>query len=385
MKKLLCFMSFLLTLLSVAYAEEWLSISELQGQVPERWTKEYQTEWRDLGIDAEVIVPQVDTIPVVLICGGATEPVLAANEAGWDEIEYRGPYDILLINQIPAYPKKVGGKRVSSPVFKGNWYGGFAPENQYVPLDDITFGEIVAQAKAEIIKFGYDPEDWDLDNPRRVWTHHVYAIGTEQDILPGFLYMEVRTKVAGIPVMSHIWDTVISHHGTTRNDEIWRPVTSDIAYDGYLGGLSHIYLTPFTIRTVLAEDVPLCSFDKVLAVVESEIEAGHIRKIYEIELGYVLYNEPGVYRNRKNSERTAYEQYQTVCHYARPMWQVNCLYVEKATDELRDVSGYTDDERNSIDYYQLLIDAQTGELVEQSNARDRCEYKGFISWDDVAQ
>lgn len=241
----------------------------------------------------------------------------------------------------------------------------------------------MAQAKSEIIKFGYDPENWDLNNPRHVWTHHVYAKGTEQDILPGFLYMEVRTKVAGIPIMSHIWDTVVSHHGTTRNDEIWRPVTSDIAYDGYLGGLSHIYLTPFTIKTVLAEDVPLCSFDKVLAVVESEIEAGHIRKIYEIELGYVLYNEPGVYRSRKNSERTAYEQYQTVHHYARPMWQVNCLYVEKTTAELRDVSGYTDDERNSIDYYQLLIDAQTGELVEQNTARDRCEYKGFISWEDV--
>ena len=88
-------------------------------------------------------------------------------------------------------------------------------------------------------------------------------------------------------------------------------------------------------------------------------------------------------RSRKNSERTAYEQYQTVHHYARPMWHVNCLYVEKTTAELRDVSGYTDDERNSIDYYQLLIDAQTGELVEQNNARDRCEYKGFISWEDV--
>ena len=78
-------------MLSAAYAEEWLSISELRDQAPDRLTKEYRTEWRDLTIDAEVIVPQVETILVVMLCGGATEPALTANEAGWDEIEYRGP------------------------------------------------------------------------------------------------------------------------------------------------------------------------------------------------------------------------------------------------------------------------------------------------------
>ncbi|MBQ2699851.1 MAG: hypothetical protein IJF65_01730, partial [Clostridia bacterium] len=57
---------------------------------------------------------------------------------------------------------------------------------------------------------------------------------------------------------------------------------------------------------------------------------------------------------------------------------------EKATGKLRDVSDYTDDERNSIDYYQLLFDAQTGERVRETNQKDRCEFKGFIAWKDVA-
>lgn len=388
MKQLVCIVLSLL-LCPYASAEKWISISELREQVPSRWTETYQTKWRDISIDAEVIVPQVDKIPVVLVGGGATEPVLTAEEAGWDEIEFRGPYDILLINHVPAYPKKVDGKRVGSPTSQGNWYSGFAPENQYIPLDDVTFGEITAQAKAEIAKFGYDPEDWALDDPRRLWTHHVYAKGTKEDILPGYMYMEVRAKVAGIPVMSHIWDAVVSHHGTNRNDEFWLPATSDVAYNGYLGGISHIYLTPLMIKTVLEEDVPLCSFEKVLAAVESEIADGHIRKIYEIELGYVLYNEPGVYRKTiaesdpLERKLQSIEQAQSASYYLRPMWQVNCLYVEKATGKLRDVSGYTDDERNSIDYYQLLIDAQTGEMVEQTNAKDRCEFKGVLSWEQA--
>lgn len=103
----------------------------------------------------------------------------------------------------------------------------------------------------------------------------------------------------------------------------------------------------------------------------------------------MLYNQPGVYRttgttvggSRKESE--AYQAYQNARYYVKPVWQVNCLYVESATGQLRDGSSYTDDERNSIDYYQLLIDAQTGEMIQQSNRQDRCEFTGFLSWKDV--
>lgn len=381
--------TFLLTLCllmlvsSLGLAEEgYLSMQELRKQVPERWNKAYETKWRSVTIDAEIIVPDAHALPVLLISGGATPPVMTAEEAGWDEIEYRGPYDILMSNVIPAYPKSVDGVRIGTPVSKGNWYGGFTPENQYVPLDDITFGEIVSRTKERIIQLGYDPNDFEIDNPVRLWTHHAYGSGTETDLLPGYLYMEVRPKVAGIPVMSHIWQTVVSHHGTNRNDEFLLMPNADIGYNGYLGDLSHVFLTPLAVRETLAEDLPLCPFEKVLGVVEEEIDAGHIRKIYEIELGYVLYNEPGVYRT-DGSEADAYAAYQAARYYAKPAWQVNCLYVENPKGQLRDTSHYTDDERNSIDYYQLVIDAQTGELARQSDARDRCEYKGFIGWDEA--
>ena len=389
MKRIFCLVFSLITLISsISCAEEtYLSVHQMNAQIPERWTQTYETKWRDVAIDAEIIIPDVDALPVVLVAGGAAEPALTTEEAGWDEIEYRGPYDILLMNDVPDYPKSVDGVRVGSPVSKGNWYSGFAPENQYVPLDEITFGEIVSRTKEKIAQIGYDPNEFEIDNPVRVWTHHVYGCGTKKDLLPGYLYMEVRPKVAGIPVMSHIWQAVVSHHGTSRNDELMLMPNADIGYDGYLGDLSHIYLTPLEIRETLADDLPLCSFDKVIRVVEEEIEAGHIRKVYEMELGYVLYNEPGVYRTQSTSgrkgETDAYLAYQNARYYAKPAWQINCLYVESAKGQLRDVSGYTDDERNSIDYYQLIIDAQTGELVQQTDAKDRCEFKGFLRWEDV--
>ena len=380
----------LLLTASSASAQEWLNVSDLAAHLPNRWQKTFKTKWREVAIDAQIRLPQAERLPVTLIAGGAVEPDLTAEETGWTEFEYRGPYDLLLSNPSPDYPKKVEGKRITSPTAKGNWYSGFAPENTYVPGCDVTFGEITSLIEKEIAQFGYGPQMFEVERPRRVWAQHLYFQGTQRDALPGHIFLEARVKVAGIPVMSHIQDAVVSHHGSSRNDELWLRPDCSACYDGYTGELSHVYLTPLTVKETLAEDIPLCPFDQVLDQIEKEIEAGHIRKIYEIELGYVLYNEPGVYRGKTGGntllERkiNAREQSQQARYYLKPMWQVNCLYVEKATGKLRDVSDYTDDERNSIDYYQLLFDAQTGERVRETNQKDRCEFKGFIAWKDVA-
>lgn len=381
-----CFFCLVMLATCTGRAEEALNIRQLREQAPKRWTQTYETQWRDIAIDAEVTVPEVDVMPVVLMGGGATAPVLTAEEAGWDEIDYYGLYDLRLINHVPDYPKKVDGVRVATPVAEGNWYSGFEPENQYVPLDDVTFGEIVSRVKEKIAQLGYEPNDYSLDNPVRLWTHHVYGYGTQKDVLAGYLYMEVRPKLAGISVLSHILQAVSG--GSNRDDEWLLMPNTSIGYNGYLGDLSHIYLKPLEIRETLAEDVPLCSFDRVMDTVEAEIEDGHIRRIYEIELGYVLYNEPDAYRtsvstNGKRVKGETNQAYQSTRYYAKPMWQINCLYVESPKGKLRDVSGYTDDERNSLDYRQLIIDAQTGVLVQPTDAQDRCAFKGFISWEEI--
>lgn len=55
-----------------------------------------------------------------------------------------------------------------------------------------------------------------------------------------------------------------------------------------------------------------------------------------------------------------------VNYYVNSLWQVNGLYVKSAHGILHDVSDYTDDECNMLDYYHLLIDAQTGEMIQKN-------------------
>lgn len=384
MKKLSLFLALMCIIFTSASAETgYYSIGDLRTQTPSHWAKTYETKWRTIAIDAEINVPQVNKMPIVCIEGGAEEPTFTAADIGWDSLRYRGAYMLIIGRDSPDYPKKLNGVRLGSPFAEGNWYTGFAPSNLYVPLDDITFGEITKRAEATLRAMGYMPDHFLLENPVRVWAHHICEYGKTDDVLPGYIIMEFLPKVEGIPVLSHVQESVRGDSSTKLDDaEFWQPVASSLTYNGYLGDLTSMHLVPLKVQEVIVDDIPLLSFDQIMDAIEEEINAGHIRKIYEIELGYVLYNEPGKFHTVETGKSRSVEG-QTARYYARPMWQVTCLYKDTATEKLREKPDDSDDERNSLDYCQMLIDAQTGEVVRRTNSQDRCEYKGFVSWDRV--
>ena len=387
----------LLPAASLAQEEYW-SIWELREQTQTRWTQSYKTKWRTVEVDVAVNLPDTDAIPIVKVAYDVPDTVPTAEESGWEGVERR--YDsLVLYNASKQAPKSVGGKRINqNPEARETWRSGFAPENKYVPMSDITYGEICGMIRENLSGFGYDPDQFELETPTEMWAQHWFLYGYKKDALPGQILLNTRQKLNGLPIFHHIQDAVRDHyHGESRTDEMWARFGLSAGYDAYGEKLSHLFVTAAKPIETLADDVPLCAFDKVIAAIEPEISAGHIRKIYEVELGYVIYNEPGAYFSRKEplvEGRTPPEEMEEALakgvkereaarYYLRPMWQVNCLWVISPSGKLRETASYTTDERNSLDYYQLLVDAQTGELVQESTAQDRCEFKGFISWDGI--
>ena len=64
----------------------------------------------------------------------------------------------------------------------------------------------------------------------------------------------------------------------------------------------------------------------------------------------------------------------------------HCLKASGAQKELEEAYSdgtVTDDERNTVAYTQFLVDAQTGEIIGQSDAADRSMFPGFLTWEDV--
>ncbi len=378
--------------------EEYWSVRELRERTQTGWTQTYETKWRDVQINATVAVPEVDAMPVLLVGNGAKEPLVTAQEAGFDQLDST-PFRVLWYNEWPTYPRKLEGKRLNTNTEPGEVYNsGFSPGNTYIPMSDTTFGQVCDMVEREITRAGYDASAFDFRAPVRLSVSHMFYYGYKRDALPGGIGFDFRALVEGIPVLSHIHSAVTDHyHGESRVDELSELPYCSVSYNAYDQKLHNLFLWCAQPVETVATDVPLCSLDKVIAAVEPEIKAGHIRKIYELELGYVLYNQPGVYHDRKEplvEGRNTQEEMDAASaeglikhagyrYYARPMWQVNCLWVRSPGGKLRETASYTMDERNTVDYYQLLVDAQTGELIQESTAYDRCEYKGFLSWDGV--
>ena len=385
MKRVMAGLAFALTLIrmltAAASAQEYQTVSQLRESVPARWTTTIETKWRDVVIDAEIVTPDVEAIPVVKVGYDLHPSPLTPEESGWVEVNdsyETGSLILYMTDDTGKPPRKINGRKVNrDPVSKENWYGGFDPNQTYIPLSDIRFSEIQDLIRDELVKFGYPPEDFDLETPERMWLQHWYFAGTKEDAAPAEILMNLYTKLNGITVYGHILDAVRNTRGErARKDGFWDSMTTTVAYEGVIDRLSLLFISHLLPVETLAEDVPLCSFDTIQKSLEQEIKKGRVRKIYEISLGYVLYCEPGAYH-----EWGQKADYSSIFYDVKPMWRVNCLKASGAQKELEESDE--DDERNSVAYTQMLVDAQTGEIIGQSDAADRSMFPGFLSWEDV--
>ena len=247
---------------------QYQTITDLREQTPARWAQTYNTQWRDVEIDAPIDLPSVNAVPVLQIGYDTREPVLTAAESGWDSIETRNGM-VILSNNDPKMPRKVDGKKINqSQEASGQWYDSFAPENTYVPMSDVPFGDITTSINAELTGFGYDPAGFRVSSPLRLWAQHWYYYGKKQDALPGTVLMEILQQANGLLILNHVYFAVTNPNGERRSDEYWELFRLSAGYDGYAERLTHLFVNAAKVTDVLAEDVPLCSFDAVRKTVE---------------------------------------------------------------------------------------------------------------------
>ena len=117
----------------------------------------------------------------------------------------------------------------------------------------------------------------------------------------------------------------------------------------------------FKVKKVISKNVELCGFDMIYNALENYIDEGKIKKIYSINLGYVIYldkNEEYSDKKEKNGKQRDYSDYLLV-----PTWVVMCSYSENdSNNDKANISSENDCERQDLNYQNIFIDAQTGKL-----------------------
>lgn len=257
------------------------------------------------------------------------------------------------------YPKEIDclPKKVYSYPFEMNL--------SYAPNNTLTLYDATSILKDKLNLVNIETNNFDFENLYDFSTFEYLRKETGEVAMPGSYTFSLYQVLNGIPIITNI--------GRAYNENTTESYYPFIRFNVRAENSWQLIMDTLVSDERIAEDVPLCDMSTIIASIENEIYSGHIRKIYEVMLGYVVYDNKDMQKPRGQINED---------YYIVPGWMVNCIYMDDPEKE----HTYSSDvfERNTKEYASLVFNAQTGKMTSRKyNKKDKADYAGFISWDDV--
>ena len=393
MKRFAGMMGALLLVPTLALASgDMVSISELhqQAEAMGRWTQTYEAHGRTIEVDIPIYIPNEKELAVydcsaytdyiknpndedktnvyaynenlkelvkeesndksenaiIEVYGNGTELRIMFNSP--EELLERNTRDYIKIKKSGYYPDKVNADVI------------------YAENSDLSLMEAEKYLE-EIVRFfirdGYDGIDIDYikiaGRGRKTRSYTDEELGECADYYPkGTYFFNYYQKLHHIPIMM----TIIA----TLNNKQENRVYGDLfGFWGTTGGICQImdrnsfWLTIkwMKIEKEHEETVKLLPIEQIINTVEKEIRAGHVRNVYALKLGYIIY-----LNDRSPETYTLY-----------PMWVLDCDYVENKNKEIK-VNPYSDDIRDCFSFERICINPETAEMMDFLNPKTSMLY-----------
>ena len=350
---------------ATAPAEEYYNIVELRQQTPERLTKSYETKWRTVEIDAPIYLPTIDKLPAVTLrTVPSYEIALEEGENNaWSPKEYASfAIEKNWESKFTMVPKGM-------TVDRQPWEGELPENNSYSPQEGIA---LVKQLLQRFTPLNPDTDITSLDHPRATGAYYLFDFDTGE-VAEGHIRLD--PSPTAVEKGSYLFRPKQCFHGAVfrgagthyqtyiQNES--SPYSSTIPISIEIVDSEHYLFLIFSLQEeveLLADDIPLVGFDKVLKTIEAYIQSGHIRYISSIELcDLCSYSSPN-----KDDPLT----------WAIPCWWVSVGWMDSPKD---DITG-----QEIPNELMLCINAQTGEAYDPyDTSKDRTRLKQFITWDQV--
>ena len=415
-----------------ASAQDYVSVSQLYEQAQAMggaWQESFDTPNGPLTLDAPIIVPQVETMPVLTLEGAKISEelynhIIQGKKGGskdsieYDEVELGGKssefflgYENDYVNQkktnIVGYDA-VDALWIQHGAYRFSQGDGMVPSGRpatyhfpwQIDMDkpslrgsELTVNEAMRLWKADIDMCF--PEDDFVIQPKTI---EVYGSILTDKAGEGKKYkntghyvINADQLVDGVPLMGGIMNVGASDYSVmfvsdqASNRAIDKLEKYGVGVSSVLDhGISSWFVnaedyrtinTMARIRTVEYADVPLAPLDSVLAGIRREIDAGNVRDVYSIRLGYVLYSNP---------DMTDYA-------WAIPRWVVSLKYITKENqknwEKIKESDakwGYEYAVWEEFYSEEVLVDAQSGELMIFTVGDDQTySVPKIVTWDDV--
>ena len=391
MKRFAGMMGALLLMPTLALASgDMVSVSELRQQVEVmgRWTQTYEAHGRTIEVDIPIYIPNEKEL-AVYDCSAYTEYIKNPNSDDKNNVysynenlrELTKENDGTSEADIEVYgkgtelrimlnnPEDLLGKNKNDNI-KIKEYGFY----QYQVDDKVTYAENNEMSLEEaekyleeiveyFIKDEYNGIDIDYikiaGRGRKTKSYTDEELGEYVDYYPKgsyfFNYYQVLHK---IPIMM----TIIATLNNKQENKIYGDL---FEYWGTTGGICQImdrnafWLTVrwMKVEKVHNEKVKLLPIEQIINTVEKEIKAGHVRNVYALKLGYIIY-----LNDRSPETYTLY-----------PMWVLDCDYVENKNKEIK-VNPYSDDIRDCFSFERICINPETAEMMDFLNPKTSMLY-----------
>ena len=391
MKRFAGMMGALLLVPTLALASgDMVSISELRQQVEAmgRWTQTYEAHGRTIEVDIPIYIPNEKEL-AVYDCSAYTEYIKNPNSDDKNNVysynenlrELTKEKDGTSEADIEVYgkgtelrimlnnPEDLLGKNKNDNI-KIKEYGFY----QYQVDDKVTYAENNEMSLEEaekyleeiveyFIKDEYNGIDIDYikiaGRGRKTKSYTDEELGEYVDYYPkGSYFFNYYQTLHKIPIMM----TIIATLNNKQENKIYGDL---FEYWGTTGGICQImdrnsfWLTIkwMKIEKEHEETVKLLPIEQIINTVEKEIKAGHIRNVYALKLGYIIY-----LNDRSPETYTLY-----------PMWVLDCDYVENKNKEIK-VNPYSDDIRDCFSFERICINPETAEMMDFLNPKTKMLY-----------
>ncbi len=374
MKKLLSLLAAAILILGAAYTvqagaadEKRYTVQDILKQAANGWHQTYQAHGRTVAADIPIQVPDVGvfpaliaepmpalgSIPITDFRGYRLEREMFFNEAGsfrWDSIAGE------IMNEAARINRK-GSSKVTQipPVIR--FFNQLEWDTAYALNTPSTVRDADSLMKATWEK--YFPNEKILMMP-----HWANVYGDPQ--APLMVYFDQVMR--GIPVLCYSMNSFSNYSKTFKQEN-----------RGYIGGVAIIqglkdigledtfYSMQYSLlkeQQEIEPDLPLCSLDQVIDTYEKLIEEGKLRTVQSLRLGYVVWYNKG--------EPESYN--------LLPAWVLEGeLFRDADAERPWPLTKYSD---KPGEYGPILVNAQTGELIDPWNANpDRSFNKPeILSW-----
>lgn len=419
MKKLCvcCIAMISIVICSMASASEMMSIVEIKNLIEKapRWQETYNAHNRTIDVDIPIIVPNVESFPVVKVEGRQVieqgkvlndlsitcmteedENLIKYSEEGMISYLTNGQYNdsgeitVLSPNneksvffkadyQSPSHLRndKVKYKEISYYPYEIN------EEELHAEDNDMSIQDAENYLR-DILRyfFGEDNEIEINFVELRSRGHRVKNLDDTKlgdyisDYNMGTYYMKYYQKINGIPVFNDVGERLDTTGFDPEKivDEVWNksePIRriSDNRFEIMTKNSFELVARWLKPIGIIENDVPLVSLEDVIKSIENEIQSGHIRRVYALRLGY------GCYVTNESPE--AFVLY--------PIWICDCDYFKNAKEEpnekaYKDITNF----RERYSFKSLVIDAQKATMNDiWLTKRKEMFCPDIITWEDL--